>query len=355
MKEFDLELAKAGHPVCTRDGKPARIICFDVKGTDYPIVAAIMAGDVEYINQYPNSGKYCADSHASPGDLMMVSEVEESDIKEAIKYAIAASTHEDGILLNGVTESEAIAWLEEQGEVDNLHNYLYGERNVFYKVGDWIIRSTEGFKHNIYLVTEVKDYYVCEDLKGRRVTFTFNDVHKNFRLWNISDAKNGDVLADGYNNIGLYNKEVKGNFWNSYIYLGCDNRLYGFGGYHDLKNTNKNTKPATKEQRDLLFQKIKEAGYEWNAEKKELKKIEQNPSWSEEDENRFNNLKWLVEHSDEGNRTKEGFIKFIDRLKKRWKPSEEQIQALEYQVHTTYEGSWQYRASKELLEQLKKL
>lgn len=30
---------------------------------------------------------------------------------------------------------------------------------------------------------------------------------------------------------------------------------------------------ATKEQRDLLFQKMKEAGYEWDAEKKELKKL----------------------------------------------------------------------------------
>ena len=32
--------------------------------------------------------------------------------------------------------------------------------------------------------------------------------------------------------------------------------------------------PATKVQRDLLFQKMKEAGYEWDAEKKESKKIE---------------------------------------------------------------------------------
>ena len=31
--------------------------------------------------------------------------------------------------------------------------------------------------------------------------------------------------------------------------------------------------PATKEQRDLLFQKMHVAGYEWNDEKKELKKI----------------------------------------------------------------------------------
>lgn len=43
--------------------------------------------------------------------------------------------------------------------------------------------------------------------------------------------------------------------------------------------------PATTEQRDLLFTKMKEAGYEWDDENKELKKIEQIlPTWSEEDE-----------------------------------------------------------------------
>lgn len=28
MKEFDLEKAKAGHPVCTRDGYEARILLY---------------------------------------------------------------------------------------------------------------------------------------------------------------------------------------------------------------------------------------------------------------------------------------------------------------------------------------
>ena len=31
LKEFDIEAAKAGKPVCTRDGGKARIICFDKK------------------------------------------------------------------------------------------------------------------------------------------------------------------------------------------------------------------------------------------------------------------------------------------------------------------------------------
>ena len=63
------------------------------------------------------------------------------------------------------------------------------------------------------------------------------------------------------------------------------------------------------------------------------KLFEQNPAWSEEDENRFRNLVYLVEHSNEGKGTKEGFVKFINRLKSlkekyTWKPSDEQMKAL---------------------------
>ena len=50
------------------------------------------------------------------------------------------------------------------------------------------------------------------------------------------------------------------------------------------------------------------------------------------------------------------YAEFIDEhLKNRWKPSDEQIEALIWQTSNTYQGSWQYKASKELLEQLKKL
>ena len=53
MREFDYEKAKAGAPVCTRSGKPARIICWDANAKwhddKYPIVALIdddMDGEV---------------------------------------------------------------------------------------------------------------------------------------------------------------------------------------------------------------------------------------------------------------------------------------------------------------------
>lgn len=45
MKNFDLEKALAGYPVCTRDGHKARIICFDARGGAYPVVALVDFGD----------------------------------------------------------------------------------------------------------------------------------------------------------------------------------------------------------------------------------------------------------------------------------------------------------------------
>lgn len=280
MKEFNLELAKAGHPVCTRDGNPVRIICFDVKGTNYPIVAAIMIGNEEYINQYPNGGEYYADGHESPGDLMMVSEVEEDEDEKIRKELIG---HFAGFRDNiskewyGIKVNDIIAWLEKQSKQTSTDKF-----EPKFKVGDWITNNEITFQ-----IAKIDDYWYYSD-NGDKVCSSY--VHDFYHLWTIQDAKDGDVLVDGYNNIGLYNKEVKGNFWNSYIYLGWDNRLYDFGGYHDLKNTNKNTEPATKKQRDLLFQKIKEAGYEWDAEKKELKKIEQKLTWSDYDRDMLDNL-----------------------------------------------------------------
>ena len=42
MKLFDLELAKAGHPVCTRDGRAVRILCYDfISPENNPIIALV--------------------------------------------------------------------------------------------------------------------------------------------------------------------------------------------------------------------------------------------------------------------------------------------------------------------------
>lgn len=134
-----------------------------------------------------------------------------------------------------------------------------------FKVGDFIKHNKANLICKVISVNSNSYYVENIGTSGRIELF---NPEQNFHLWTIQDVKDGDVLADEDNNIGIYRGKVDDVDWHSYIYLGRNNYLYN-GGYHIIKNT----KPATKEQRDLLFAKMKEAGYEWDADKKELKKI----------------------------------------------------------------------------------
>lgn len=60
MKPFDLELAKKRHPVETKDGKPARIICFDVDNPDYPLAVLVQVEGKELLYGYTADGKLSA-------------------------------------------------------------------------------------------------------------------------------------------------------------------------------------------------------------------------------------------------------------------------------------------------------
>ena len=75
MKPFNLQKAKAGKPVCTRDGRSVRILCFDRMSFVQPIVALIKDDEdkVETPMVYRENG--CVlDDKESPKDLMMVGE-----------------------------------------------------------------------------------------------------------------------------------------------------------------------------------------------------------------------------------------------------------------------------------------
>jgi len=74
MKPFDLEAAKKGAPVCTRDERNARIVCFDRKDDDYPIVALVenAEDETEDFNSFTSEGRYYGNSE-DDFDLMMKS------------------------------------------------------------------------------------------------------------------------------------------------------------------------------------------------------------------------------------------------------------------------------------------
>ena len=157
-----------------------------------------------------------------------------------------------------------------------------------FKIGDWIVNRLGNIWHIDSF--DAKNYQVTTT-KGEHNYFPIN-IQDRMHLWTIDDAKDGDVLIDksGSRECPFVFKatkpsNIKTDIPNPLVVLGyCGIGGAGFtkgSGWGDTANCI--YYPATKEQRDLLFQKMKEAGYEWDAEKKELKKIEQKPAeWKQE-------------------------------------------------------------------------
>ena len=171
--------------------------------------------------------------------------------------------------------------------------------------GDWIVFN--GL--TLYVKEVVKGFYRTISKGGIPNSYD-GDIDNAARLWTIQDAKDGDVLVcplqKGYENDeqififkGINSRDYVDNCIEYYCRI-CNGVFYeNKNGY--MGTTSSPLQPATKEQRDLLFAKMKEAGYEWLEETKELKKIEQKSAeWSEEDEETMSSLLsfFLVNASD---------------------------------------------------------
>ena len=153
-------------------------------------------------------------------------------------------------------------WLEKQGEQKPVET-----PKPKFKVGDWVLND---ICLPIQIVSIESDMYVFND--GSAISISFID--ENYHLWTIQDAKAGDVLATSAGAFIYNGNNGGGSCPGSYCGI---NTLGEFKTGVETHWTGKKVYPATKEQRDLLFQKMKEAGYEFDFEKKELKKIEQKP------------------------------------------------------------------------------
>ena len=200
-------------------------------------------------------------------------------------------------------------------------------------------------------------------------------VDKHYRLWSIQDTKDGDVLVGSYGIFIFMNKS------DGYCGVLSDNtfiRSTGNNGWTEGLH------PATKEQRDLLFSKMKDAGYEFNFEKKELKKFhiidegkdemdycftkmmngeKVSSEWSEDNEKMLNRLIGVLDSTNKED-YHEGwediFLPWLKSLKdrvqpqNRWKPSKEQIIALRWVLNNIPYNKFKEEISG-LLDQIKDL
>ena len=181
---------------------------------------------------------------------------------------------------------ECIDWLEKKCEtypiLSNSSNTGKNEQKSAdkieprFEVGDWVVFITS---ESVYKVEKKENYeYTLRHILGGSLCLSFSN-EKLIREWTIKDAKDGDVLSfyseykgNKMFQIGIVEKYVSkyGGCSNTFkIYFGVDwdnNLQIGkYMGCDDIR-------PATKEQRDSLMKAMNNAGYEWDADKKELKK-----------------------------------------------------------------------------------
>lgn len=123
-----------------------------------------------------------------------------------------------------------------------------------------------------YQIKNVTEHeYTLVGCDGSAITRPIQDVDKSASAFTIQDAKDGDVLTTKDAVFIFKHMDVAGlSLCRSYCEVIGNSKL-GLGFDFPIQTVH----PATKEQRNFLFKKIKEEGYEWDAEKKELKKIEQ--------------------------------------------------------------------------------
>ena len=145
--------------------------------------------------------------------------------------------------------------------------HIVGKFEPKFKVGDWVV--TDLF--NIVQIKAIDNgKYILEDTMRFSIDVEYADYwwHK----WTIEDAKDGDVLVSASNQPFIYNGKYTDSTIGAYIGINYDGKELFIEEASNWTG-NKNVKPATKEQRDFLFQRIKEDGYEWNADEKVVNKV----------------------------------------------------------------------------------
>lgn len=184
--------------------------------------------------------------------------------KEASEYFIP---------INPFKEHVVVDWFEKQREksqeetVDNANKI-----RPKFDIGDWVVSANGKVNQVISVDADNVDFdgYTLDD--GVYFSGTWCN---SYHLWTIKDAKEGDILS--------YETD-EGDLW-IMLYWSLYEPYEGHVHYHALlvndDFTDKGTccicidnlKPATIEQHELLFRKMKEEGYQWDKNKKELIKL----------------------------------------------------------------------------------
>lgn len=198
------------------------------------------------------------------------------ELIKAIKRIIF--NHEGGDLYNllkkqGEEKPEGKSALEGINEEKVNNANIVGTNNIKpkFKIGDWIIRKVNnsvyqiiGYENNTYRIKKPDCIYYE----------LLSVIDETYRLWHITDAKDGDIIVTENGNIFIF-KGIQDCVVYDYcgLYYGKIDIYPSNVNESCAKELPINYTPATKEQRDLLMKALNDAGYTFDFNKKEVKSI----------------------------------------------------------------------------------
>ena len=194
-------------------------------------------------------------------------ELKESEDERIRKEIINYIKHIEAQTIPEKQYDSWIAWLEKQCE-QKPADKVEPKFNLY----DWVV-TDKGDTVQIGAVNN--GYYTL--FNG--MDFYMSYVDKCWHKWTIEDAKDGNVLCYK-DEISLYKHDIKNctkqeTTFGGFVYHCCyDGKRFITESLYSLTEQDKmDIHPATKEQRDTLMKAMADAGYTFDFEKKELKKI----------------------------------------------------------------------------------
>lgn len=237
QKTFNVEEAKNGARVERRDGKPVRIICYDRVDTAYPIIALVKSHNGESCFSYDINGKLAHHEYNNE-DLVIIEEV------DCPKF----------------------------------------------NVGDWVFATNDG--EGPWLITAITDnYYTLQDTQENEASVAQITIDNKYHLWSLKDAKPGDVLISEDDKHPFIFKKFLGYAPSAYCGIDTTDSIYISD--EDRPWTRDTVRPATYEERQVLFNKLEEKNYKWDTDTLTLSKIQKR--WRD---NEYKTISGYYTHTD---------------------------------------------------------
>jgi len=220
-----------------------------------------------------------------------LAESEDERIRKFLTKCVKENMFVKSFMADGFDKDEVLAWLEKQCTPAKLSEE---EQNRFAKgvLTSCAISFVDYLDAHKYKGKMCVSNGECEDIENAFHNAMWDRLHRYYCKYiekqgeqkpieSMPEFKEGDILynKDSYASDSIFIFKGMSDKTNAYL---CYARLYNKKDFtvYSKEDWDEGVGvyggefyPATKEQRDLLFQKMKEAGYEWNAEKKELNKI----------------------------------------------------------------------------------